>query len=73
MNEPSFDTAHVAADTTSLSTIVPVGDLGLLHVNAFVVHADMPVLVDTGPAVLREPFLAALGRTSTRPTSATSG
>jgi flavorubredoxin len=63
MNAPTFDTARVAADTTALSTIVPVGDLGLLHVNAFVIHAAAPVLVDTGPAALREPFLAALGRT----------
>jgi flavorubredoxin len=63
MNAPAFDTARVAADTTALSTVVPVGDLGLLHVNAFVIHAGAPVLVDTGPAALREPFLAALGRT----------
>jgi glyoxylase-like metal-dependent hydrolase (beta-lactamase superfamily II) len=40
-----------------------VGDLGLLHVNAFVIHATMPILVDTGPAALRAPFIAALGRT----------
>lgn len=63
MHPPIFETAAVAADTTALSTIVPVGDLGLLNVNAFVIHADEPVLVDTGPAALREPFLAALGRT----------
>jgi len=62
MNAPAFDTVRVAADTTSLSTIVPVGDLGLLHVNAFIIKAAMPVLVDTGPAALREPFLAALAR-----------
>jgi glyoxylase-like metal-dependent hydrolase (beta-lactamase superfamily II) len=63
MNAPSFETSGVAADTVSLSTIVPVGDLGMLHVNAFVLQAALPILVDTGPAALREPFLAALGRT----------
>lgn len=50
----------VAPDTVSLSSFVPVGDLGMLAVNAFVVHAAEPVLVDTGASALREPFLAAL-------------
>jgi glyoxylase-like metal-dependent hydrolase (beta-lactamase superfamily II) len=50
----------VAADTVSLSSFVPVGDLGMLALNAFVIHAAEPVLVDTGAAALREPFLAAL-------------
>ena len=50
----------VAPDTVSLSSFMPVGDLGLLALNAFVIHADEPVLVDTGAAALRAPFLAAL-------------
>jgi glyoxylase-like metal-dependent hydrolase (beta-lactamase superfamily II) len=50
----------VAPDTIALSSFVPVGDLGMLALNAFVIHAAEPVLVDTGAAALREPFLAAL-------------
>ena len=50
----------VAPDTLSLSSFMPVADLGVLAVNAFVIRAEQPVLVDTGAAALREPFLAAL-------------
>lgn len=50
----------VAPDTVSLSSFMPVGDLGMLALNAFVIHAEAPVLVDTGASALREPFLAAL-------------
>ena len=50
----------VAPDTTSLSSFLPVADLGVLAVNAFVIHAEQPILVDTGAAALRQPFLAAL-------------
>jgi flavorubredoxin len=51
----------VAPDTTSLSSFMPIGDLGILPVNAFVIHAKEPMLVDTGAAALGEPFLKALG------------
>ena len=50
----------VAPDTTSLSSFLPVADLGVLAVNAFVIHAEQPILVHTGAAALRQPFLAAL-------------
>src|SRR5262245_13854680 len=50
----------VAPDTVSLSSFMPVGDLGMLALNAFVIHAAEPVLVDTGASALLEPFLAAL-------------
>ena len=50
----------VATDTVSLSSFMPVGDLGMLALNAFVIQAGEPVLVDTGASALREPFLAAL-------------
>jgi glyoxylase-like metal-dependent hydrolase (beta-lactamase superfamily II) len=52
----------VAPDTISLSSYAPVGDLGMLPVNAFVIKAKQPVLVDTGLAALRQPFLEALSR-----------
>jgi glyoxylase-like metal-dependent hydrolase (beta-lactamase superfamily II) len=51
---------NVAPGTVSLSSFMPVGDLGMLALNAFVIHAEQPVLVDTGASALREPFLAAL-------------
>lgn len=53
----------VAADTTSLPSYVPVPGHGILPVNAFVVRGREPVLVDTGLAALREPFMAALRAT----------
>ncbi len=61
MEAPTLFGAHtVAPDTTSLSSYVPLPGLGLLPVNAFVIHAAQPVLVDTGVSALREPFLEAL-------------
>ena len=49
MSAPVTIGAHtVTADTLSLSSFMPVGDLGLLAINAFVIHAAEPVLVDTG-------------------------
>lgn len=53
----------VAPDTISLSSYFPLPGLGVLPVNAFVIKAAQPVLVDTGLSALREPFLAALQRT----------
>jgi glyoxylase-like metal-dependent hydrolase (beta-lactamase superfamily II) len=56
--------AHpVAPDTTSLSSYFPLPNLGILPVNAFVIKAAQPVLVDTGLSALRQPFLEALSRT----------
>jgi glyoxylase-like metal-dependent hydrolase (beta-lactamase superfamily II) len=54
---------HVAPDTISLSSYFPLPGLGILPVNAFVIKAAEPVLVDTGLSALREPFLEALKRT----------
>ena len=51
----------VAADTTTLVSYAPLGDLGLLPVNAHVIHAAEPVLVDTGLPMLKDDFLKALG------------
>lgn len=62
MNAPIMLGAEtVAPDTTSLSSFLPLGDLGILPVNAFIIHAREPMLVDTGAGAFREPFLKALG------------
>jgi hypothetical protein len=43
-----------------ITTALPIPGLGLVPVNAFVLHGTEPVLVDTGPIVLREEFLETL-------------
>jgi ODP family beta-lactamase len=53
----------VAPGITSISSYCPLSDLGILPVNAFVIEAAQPVLVDTGLSALRQPFLEALKRT----------
>lgn len=64
MQAPTMIGAHaVAPDTTSLSSYFPLPGLGILPVNAFVIKAAQPVLVDTGLSALRQPFLEALSRT----------
>lgn len=61
MEAPTLFGAHtVAPDVTSISSYCPLPGVGLLPVNAFVIHAEQPVLVDTGMMALREPFVAAL-------------
>lgn len=61
MNNPTmFETRRVAPDTDVLCAYMPVPGYGILPVNAYVIHGPQPVLVDTGLAALREPFLAAL-------------
>jgi glyoxylase-like metal-dependent hydrolase (beta-lactamase superfamily II) len=57
-----FGSREVAAETTCLSSYVPLPGLGILPVNAFVIRAAEPVLVDTGLLALRTPFLEALAR-----------
>ena len=54
------ETRTVAPDTVALSAWLPVPGYGILPVNAFVIRGPEPVLVDTGLATLREPFMAAL-------------
>lgn len=51
----------VLPDTYVIPTYWPVPGLGTIPMNAFVVRAPEPVLVDTGVAVLSDDFLAALG------------
>ncbi len=51
---------EVAPDTVSLGSWLPVPGFGVLAVNAFVIRGAQPLLVDTGVASLRGPFLDAL-------------
>lgn len=61
MNQPTLlPTRRVGADTDLLPSLVPLPGLGLLCVNAYVIHARQPVLVDTGLAVLGDDFMRAL-------------
>lgn len=53
---------NVLPDTTVLPGFMPVPGMGVLAVNAFVIRAGEPVLVDTGLGALRETFLAQLER-----------
>jgi hypothetical protein len=48
---------QVAPDTISLSSYCPLPGLGILPVNAFVIEAAQPVLVDTGLSALRGPSI----------------
>ncbi len=54
---------EIAEDTVALSVWLPVAGFGVLPVNAFVIRAAEPVLIDTGLALAREEFLAALRET----------
>ncbi len=58
-----FGAREVAPDTFCLPSYFPLPGLGILPVNAFVIRAAEPVLVDTGLATLRIPFLEALRQT----------
>jgi hypothetical protein len=57
-----FEAMKITEDTTQLGAWLPLPGLGVLPVNAFVIGAEQPVLVDTGAAGMRGSFLAALGR-----------
>jgi len=58
MNIPTMiGIRSVAEDTTSLVSYFPIPFYGVLPVNAFLIRAGEPVLVDTGLAALREFFL----------------
>ena len=48
------------ADAEVISSFYPVPGLGLLAINAYLLRATEPVLVDTGPIVLRAQYFAAL-------------
>lgn len=51
---------HVTDDVTVLSDHAEIPGLGFLPVNAFVVHAEQPVVVDTGLSTPDKDFVADL-------------
>jgi hypothetical protein len=53
-------TSKAAPDIDVLTTNFPVPGLGLVPINAFVLHGPEPVLVDTGPVVQSDEFMTAL-------------
>lgn len=61
MNGPEMITAReVGEDTYRLGAWLPLPGFGVLPVNAYLIDAKQPVLVDTGLAALAEPFMAQL-------------
>ncbi len=50
----------VAADVHVLPTTIPIPGFGVLPINAFVLHAEEPVLVDTGLGIDGDAFVEAL-------------
>jgi glyoxylase-like metal-dependent hydrolase (beta-lactamase superfamily II) len=61
MEAPTMMTPiRIGADTAVLPAYVPIPGMGVLPVNAFVIRAAQPVLVDTGLAALQEDFLSRL-------------
>lgn len=54
------EAARIIEDTHRLTAYAPLPGLGLLPVNAFVIRAMEPVLIDTGLAAQRESFMQAL-------------
>ncbi len=55
-----LESRSIAEDTVALSIDLPVAGYGVLPVNAFVIKGAEPVLIDTGLALARDEFLAAL-------------
>jgi glyoxylase-like metal-dependent hydrolase (beta-lactamase superfamily II) len=53
---------HRIGDVTVLNDYTEVPGLGFLPVNAFVLHAEQPVVVDTGLSTAGKDFLSALSR-----------
>ena len=64
MNEPTmFESRESAPDIVSLVSYIPIPGYGVLPVNAFVIKAKEPVLVDTGMASVRSEFMRELRTT----------
>ena len=58
MDKPTmFESRPCAPDITSLVSYIPIPGFGVLPVNAFVIKAREPVLVDTGMAAVRPEFM----------------
>jgi len=60
--QPLITQTPVTPDVDALGTWLPVPGYGVLAVNAFVIRAARPMLVDTGPAVPGDAFIQALER-----------
>lgn len=61
MDQPTLlPSRRVGPDTDMLPAYVPLPGLGMLPVNAFLIRAREPVLVDTGMTALRDGFMRAL-------------
>jgi glyoxylase-like metal-dependent hydrolase (beta-lactamase superfamily II) len=61
MDAPTFIGAkRVAPDTTTFRSFAPIPGLGILPVNAHLIHAKEPVLVDTSWVGVSTPYLEAL-------------
>lgn len=56
-NPKIFEPRAVATDTEALTSYIPVPSFGVLPVNAFVIRAADPVLVDTGLASTGNEFM----------------
>ena len=54
-------TYKAAPDVDVVTSTNAISGFGNLAINAFVIHADEPVLVDTGSVVQSDEFMAALG------------
>ena len=70
---PVMHTYKAAPDVDVVTSTATIAGFGQLAINAFVIHADEPVLVDTGSVVESDDFMTALRRSSIRRTSAGSG
>lgn len=55
-----FPSRCVGTDTELLPSYVPLPGLGVLPINAYLIRAREPVLVDTGISVLHDDFMRAL-------------
>jgi hypothetical protein len=64
---------HRIGDVTVLNDIIEVPGLGFLPVNAYVLHAEQPVVVDTGLSTADKDFVSAWLRCSIPPTCDGSG
>lgn len=57
----TIEARHVrGTDADVLTTFYPLPGLGSVPINAYVLHAREPVLVDTGPILFRDAYLDAL-------------
>jgi hypothetical protein len=51
---------HRIGDVTVLNDYIEIPGLGFLPVNAYVLHAEQPVVIDTGLSTADKDFVSAL-------------